>query len=263
VELGAADPALVAYDPFAEAYDAFTADHDYESWIASIEGLVRDRGLPGRRLLDVACGTGKSLGPWLARGYQVAGCDLSPRMLDVARRKFPEARLFEADMRRLAAVGTFDLVTCLDDAVNYVLNPADLALAFRCAADRLRVGGIYVFDMNSLRAYREDFAAERIFVSGDWRFRWRGEGGGDVQPGGISAATITAHARGPSRPRAIRSRHTQRHHPLPVVRELLAAVGMDAVAVLGQQRDGSLHVEFDELTHAKALVLARRSGYRR
>ena len=43
--------------------------------------------LRGRRLLDVACGTGRSFLPMLERGYDVTACDISPAMAARAREK--------------------------------------------------------------------------------------------------------------------------------------------------------------------------------
>jgi SAM-dependent methyltransferase len=71
-------------------------------------------------VLDVACGTGKSFRPLLRRGYEVTGCDISPPMLEQAPAGAPGVRLVPADMRALPDLGAFDLVTCLDDALNYL-----------------------------------------------------------------------------------------------------------------------------------------------
>src|SRR3954464_14843220 len=97
------DQALSAYDGLAPHYDAFTAGYDYETWTDALETLAREHGLRGRRLLDVACGTGKSFVPFLAHGYDVTACDISAEMVAMAKAK-PEtsgARLLVADMREL------------------------------------------------------------------------------------------------------------------------------------------------------------------
>ena len=51
-------------------------------------------------------------------------------MLDQARAKAPEAELFLADVRALGRVGEFDLITCLDDIVNYLIGDGDIEAAF-------------------------------------------------------------------------------------------------------------------------------------
>src|SRR3954451_21593516 len=117
----ALDQALAAYDGLAENYDALTEGHDYERSIDALEALAIEHGFAGHRVLDVACGTGKSFIPMLDRGYEVVACDLSPEMVSRAREKVPpgRAQLLVADMRDLPELGAFDLVTCLDDAINY------------------------------------------------------------------------------------------------------------------------------------------------
>src|SRR6266542_6880644 len=94
--------ARAAYDRFAPHYDAFTAHHDYDTWTTTLEDLARSCGLRGRRLLDVACGTGKSFLPYLDRGYEVCACDISPAMLErAAEQAGDRARLEVCDMRDL------------------------------------------------------------------------------------------------------------------------------------------------------------------
>src|SRR5215210_7500049 len=79
------DPAVAAYELLAPFYDRYTHDYAHEELLGNIEGIAVEHGLPGRRLLDVGCGTGKSFLPMLERGYDVAACDISPGMVERAR----------------------------------------------------------------------------------------------------------------------------------------------------------------------------------
>src|SRR5689334_12602922 len=112
-----ATAALAAYESLAAYYDDYTADYPHERWLGDLERLAISHGLRGRRLLDVACGTGKSTLPLVRRGYRACACDLSPAMVAVARRRLRGAgvRPVVADMRALPWRSAFDLVTCLDD----------------------------------------------------------------------------------------------------------------------------------------------------
>jgi SAM-dependent methyltransferase len=66
---------------------------------------------PGRRLLDVACGSGVVAAAAVARGSTVAGVDFSPAMLAEARRRVPDAEWHEADAEALPiADGSVDAV---------------------------------------------------------------------------------------------------------------------------------------------------------
>ena len=71
--------------------------------------------LQGKRVLDLACGTGRWLGWLMAEGAGAgAGVDLSPAMLGQARRKAAlTGRLVEADCEAIPfADAIFDVVVC-------------------------------------------------------------------------------------------------------------------------------------------------------
>src|SRR5512144_1938406 len=98
-----------AYDALASTYDAFTADYDYERWLCVLHDLTAEHGARGRRLLDIACGTGRSFEPMLRRGYEVTACDISPAMVARAAARLDGwgGRVAVADMRDLPAWGPF------------------------------------------------------------------------------------------------------------------------------------------------------------
>ena len=252
--------ALGTYESFAPFYDAFTADYPYGEWVGDLERWALSSGLRGRRALDVACGTGNSSLPLLERGYEVTGCDLSPAMLARARSKFgAQARLVAADMRALPFRGGFDLVTCIDDSVNYLLSEADLVAALRGIRRALAPGGRAVFDSNSLAAYRTGFSSEAELAAGGSRFRWRGEGDGRLEPGGLAAAAVELVVDGGGS--VPLGRHVQRHHPIATVRAACAEAGLEVLGVRGAAPDGGLDPEPDEERHQKiAFMTARMSN---
>jgi SAM-dependent methyltransferase len=252
--------ARAAYDALAPIYDCFTADYDHETWLARLLAAteaVRGRG-PG--VLDVGCGTGRSCEPLIRRGFDVSACDISPAMLAVARRRLGTTtrRVFAADMRALPECGRFDLITCLDDAVNYLLTDADLTEAFSSVSRLLRPGGVYVFDTNTLRTHRTAFVHHHTVERGRWSFDWRGEGRTDSPAGALVTATLRATSAGGS----ITARHTQRHHPIRAVCERLRAAGLDVVSVFGQTTGAVLHRRPDDHAHTKTVFIARRPSDR-
>ena len=158
-----------AYDALAPVYDGLTAHHDHERWLSLLLGLASDHGLAGRRLLDVACGTGKSFMPLVRRGFDVTACDISPRMAARARRRARGhgVRVHVADMRRLPLLcAGADLVTCLDDAVNYLLDGDELRAGLCGMRRNLRPGGLLLFDVNTLATYRAVFCDGLSWTSG-------------------------------------------------------------------------------------------------
>lgn len=251
-----AELALSAYETFAPVYDQFTADYEYDLWLAAIEDWARRRGLRGNQLLDVACGTGKSFLPMLARGFVVTACDLSPAMVAEARRKTRDVDVVTADMRALPWAAQFDLITCLDDAVNYLLAVDDLRAALESMAGALVPGGILVFDTNSLATYRSTFSEEFGVAHDGTAFLWRGEAPHDFRAGGICSATIDVLGPGTRQT----SRHVQRHWPLEVLRRACDDAGFESVEFRGQARGGRLVGEPKELVHPKVVCLAKRAG---
>ena len=250
-----ADYALAAYEPLAPFYDRFTADSKYEPVLDAIETWARAQGLRGKRLLDVACGTGNSFEPLLARGYEVSACDLSPAMVAEAQRKWAGAAdISVADMRSLPWRSEFNLVTCLDDAVNYLLSEEDLHAALASMARALRPDGIAVFDANTIRTYRTDFAESFEMEGPGTRFSWRGDCSPDAGPGVITSATVTVdHPGGSSE-----SRHVQHHWPAEDLREACLAAGFRHVVFRGLAEGPRLVGEPDEERHLKLVCLAAR-----
>ena len=248
--------AAATYDRLAPVYDALTSGYGHEEWLARLHGLATDHGARGRRLLDLGCGTGSSFLPLLGDGYDVTGCDVSAGIADVARRRSAgRARVLVADMPALPEVGPFDLVTCLDDAVNHVLDRRHLRAAFDAVARALTPGGVFVFDTNTLRTYRTAFTADERFEQAGHAFHWRGLGRADARPGERASARLDVRTPDGERVSVV---HASRHHPPEVVRGLLEAAGLVTVAVVGQTTGAVLHREHSEADHTKTVFVAKR-----
>ena len=207
-------------------------------------------------MLDVACGTGNSFLALLARGYDVTACDASPRMAACARAKAgPAARVLVADMRRLPPLGSFDLVTCLDDGLNHLTEPGDVVAALAGMRRNLAPGGLVAFDVALASAYAE--AADAVIESGAHVVARRGGAARLDRPGGTVELVVDVFSRrgdGAWDRRQLRRRH--RHYPLSRIAALLEAAALRVVTVRGQRRGGVLTATLDEQRDRKAFVLA-------
>jgi SAM-dependent methyltransferase len=252
-----------AYDLVAPAYDLLTTGYAYERWLGAIDRLARSHGLTGRRALDVACGTGKSLEALLDLGYEAVGCDGSPGMAAVARAKLGHrAAVHVADMRSLPVYGAFDLVTCLDDALNHLGSAADVVRALRSLARNLGAGGLLVFDVNTLSAYRD--VGDRIVEDDERIVLWHGGPARLDAPGGRAEVALDVLSRRPDGLwRRTSASWPHWHHPLASIPGRAAIAGLEVVAVRGQRPGGRLEPDADEQRHRKAVFLARRSEGRR
>lgn len=151
------------YTRLAAVYDAAWSD-----FCASYIGVIEEYIDPANsRVLDLACGTGELLrlfaaypGASLPAGApppaavpRLAGVDLSPRMVAIARRKLPGILIIAGDVREVRLNRRFDLVTCTHDALNYLADTDDLARLVKTARLHLRPGGLFAFDFNTPAAY--------------------------------------------------------------------------------------------------------------
>lgn len=134
------------YDALAEDYDRFV---NWEGRLAYelpfLEHWLAAGG--ARRVLDVACGTGRHAIALAERGYEVVGADVSAEMVARARENVAAAgqaiRFVGAGFGELAPVtdGPFDAVLCLGNSLPHALTADDLARTLADLAAVLRPGG--------------------------------------------------------------------------------------------------------------------------
>jgi SAM-dependent methyltransferase len=255
--------AEIAYEAIAPVYDDFTAHHDYELWLGNLMPALKRHGLRGDRLLDVACGTGKSFIPPLERGWKVTACDISPAMVELARRKVGDAaELAVADMRELPPFGEFDLVACLDDAINYLLDGEELEQALSGMRRNLAPHGLLIFDVNALVAYRTFFAEEVVVERDGRRLVWRGHSSGEPEPGSIFEASFEVLPEAGGEPLVAPEVHRQRHFPEAEVLERLRRAGLECLDVFGHGEDAVIQQPLRDDVHGKAVYIARAAAPR-
>jgi cyclopropane fatty-acyl-phospholipid synthase-like methyltransferase len=116
-------------------------------------GIRPRRGSPEPvRIVEVGCGSGTLARHLVDAGYEVVGLDISPAMLQLARRKVPEATF---RMRSLteARLPSCDAMVAIGEVISYVPArpsgtelPAALRRFFTRVHDALEPGGLFVFD---------------------------------------------------------------------------------------------------------------------
>lgn len=165
------------YGRRAWLYDLIYAGKDYASEAKALRELLGEHGVgDGASVLEAACGTGcylEHLDAW----YEVAGFDISPEMLELAREKLRGVELFEADMFRFDAEQTYDAVACLFSSISYAASLDELEAGARNFYRALRPGGVLVVEpwigpddfaggRPSMKVYEdEDIKVCRQFVS--------------------------------------------------------------------------------------------------
>jgi ubiquinone/menaquinone biosynthesis C-methylase UbiE len=144
------------FDRFAEAdnYDVFLP----RAKARIIDAVVRLSGLkPGARFADIGCGSGAFTELLAERGFHAIGLDISPKLIDLAQRKFPDIEFIEGDAEHLPFDNDSLDGVLLSGLIHHFPDPRPLAReCFRV----LKHGGRFVaFDPNRMNpmmwAYRD------------------------------------------------------------------------------------------------------------
>lgn len=134
------------YTKSAAIYDAIYSFKNYAAEVSRLRELIAaNLRSDGRRLLDVACGTGNHL-LHLQRYFEVEGVDASEQQLAIARTKCPAIRFHRGDMLDFDLGSAFDVVTCLFSSVGYVRTPPRLIQAISNLACHVRAGGVLIVE---------------------------------------------------------------------------------------------------------------------
>jgi glycine/sarcosine N-methyltransferase len=163
-----------AADPFSRA--------NYRSLIAwparirreapFLESVLAD--LPDRSIADLGCGTGEHARYFAALGIRARGLDLSPSMIEDARREGESESIafVQGDVRDADALlgGGFGAAICLGNTLPFLETDADLDAAFGAAARLLLPGGRFLFQIlnyERLRARGERALPVNVQASDD------------------------------------------------------------------------------------------------
>ena len=108
---------MPSYEIFGKFYDPVMGDRSGSA--EHLLKLIRAAKPNARNVLELGCGTGSML-KHLQDNYQVSGLDISSRMLSIARKKVPRAKLFRQDMVDFQINDRFDVICCVFDSINHV-----------------------------------------------------------------------------------------------------------------------------------------------
>jgi len=142
---------MVAYERFAAFYDVVMDDPGPRA--ARVDAAIEQYRPGAESLLELGCGTGSILAR-LTCGAALTGLDRSPEMLAVCAAKVPGARLVEGDMRSFDLDQRFDVVACVFDSINHLLDVASWESLVACVEHHLTEGGLFVFDVNCVGELR-------------------------------------------------------------------------------------------------------------
>jgi SAM-dependent methyltransferase len=112
--------------------------------------ILHRSGLTQGLVVDLGCGSGIWARELHRAGYEVLGIDISAAMIDLARKRVPEAR-FRKESFLKAKLPPCVAVTSIGECLNYLFDQhnstKELGRLFRRVFDALHRGGVLVFDL--------------------------------------------------------------------------------------------------------------------
>lgn len=139
------------YSVLSEYYDVFCAGAT-DTINNTLEKILHNYNV--KTVLDLTCGTGSQVFFLAKHGYAVTGADISPALLEIARKKAHQKKLdltfLLGDMRTIKA-GQFNAVITIFNAIGHLTKP-DFEQAVRNIHSNLHDNGLYIFDIFNLDA---------------------------------------------------------------------------------------------------------------
>lgn len=222
------------YHTFAQLYDQLFDDQLYEDWA---QYTLEHGGERATTILDLAGGAGR-LAVLLAKaGKELTVVDLSADMLALAAQHATDAgvelNLLQADMRDLAGLPGYDMVTCYADSFSYLDNLADVTTSFRQVHDHLKAGGHFLFDV--ITPYQTDVVYPGYMYNYEdddhqHAFMWRSYGNDEVEHGVIHDLAFFNRLDDGQYER-VGETHFERSYPLADLQQALVAAGFNRVRV--------------------------------
>lgn len=131
-----------------DAYDVFTPETSLRL-VATCARLAGFRA--GMRVADLGCGSGVFTDLLQRQGYDMVGLDISPKLIGLARSKFPKLEFLEGDVEQLPFPERSLDGILLSGLLHHLPDPT------RCASEVFRVlksGGSFVaFDPNRMNPF--------------------------------------------------------------------------------------------------------------
>lgn len=151
----------------AEYYDIIYADKPYAKEASILHDLLTKHSKgQTKRLLELACGTGRHAFELEKLGYEIVATDYSQDLLEVAKRKAKENNSIIdfrlQDMRDLfIADPAFDAVYCLFDSIGYVQTNDALEKMLRNVSKQVRPDGLFIFEFWHAAAMLRNYEPKR------------------------------------------------------------------------------------------------------
>ena len=104
----------------------------------------------GMKILEPLCGSGRFLIPFLERGYDIKGIDLSAEMLARLKEKTPNAKVFQKDILKYDSIEKYDYIFISSGSVSLFTDMDLCKRILHKMKDLLKKNGKFVFAVDTI-----------------------------------------------------------------------------------------------------------------
>ncbi|MBN2543795.1 class I SAM-dependent methyltransferase, partial [bacterium] len=152
------------YHYLPKVYDEVIDLTFYDKMIPYLWRIIKKFDIKGHRIIDLGCGMGKFGMEFSQKGYQVTGIDISPAMIEIAKKKKDKnTEFFNMDILDIDFREKFDIACSFYNSLNYFTKGSFLSKAFQNVWKALKWGGFFIFDMNSITGLRNIVSKTSFF----------------------------------------------------------------------------------------------------
>lgn len=239
-----------SYKQFAKIYDELIyEDIDYKKIGEFILSLCSEYNINRDHYLDLACGTG-NVSVEIAHNFKERFLvDLSQDMLEEAyekfRRKKIKANIVCQDMTELDLNRKFDLITCVLDSTNYILEDEDLKKYFESVINNLSDDGLFLFDINSYYKL-SDILGNNIYTynTEDVYYVWE-----NIFEDEIVEMNLTFFVKENDKYRRFDEVHEERAYKVEFINELLNDTGFEILATYDGYSKNKVHDKSERILY--------------
>ncbi len=143
---------MSVFGKYSGYYDLLYKDKNYPVETDFVDLLIKRFNPPGRRLLELGCGSGGHAFELAQRGYSVHGIDLSLDMLNIAKQRQAAdqsggVEFSQGDIRAFQLGKRFDCVISLFHVISYLPTLTDIRDCLLQVNRHLEPGGTFIFDV--------------------------------------------------------------------------------------------------------------------
>lgn len=117
------------------------------------------------KILEALCGSGRFLVPFMERGFDITGIDLSGEMLDKLKEKAPDAKVFQADIVEYSSKEKYDYIFISSSSVSLFTDMNLCRKTLKKIKEMLAPKGKFVFAVDTVANRCEDDEDYKISAS--------------------------------------------------------------------------------------------------